>query len=235
MTSRSFSAACGCLSAMLVLHTAHVQQSRFRSGVDLVEVAVVAIDDSAHVVSGLTREDFDLREDGRSVPLATFAEVGPPVDAAASRASDGRFVILLLDDFVSSPSRTANIKRIARMFAERMGPNDISAVVRTNGSATTTTTDRRRILAAIENFRPNPTDLGSIDGKRRHVLRTLVDLSRQLEPVQHRRKALVCIGASTIFEPTEEAGRAGRTYGPEWFDAPRPARQSERRPLYRRP
>ena len=44
---------------------------------------------------GLTRDDFELLEDGKPVDIATFAEAG--TDARAS-LDDGRFVVLLLDD-----------------------------------------------------------------------------------------------------------------------------------------
>jgi hypothetical protein len=40
----------------------------------------------------------------------------------------------------------------------------------------------------------------------------ITELANQLEPVKHRRKALVCIGTPSIFDPIEPLGRSGLNY-----------------------
>jgi hypothetical protein len=47
-------------------------QPRFRTGVDLIVVPVVVRDAQNALVRGLTGEDFELREDGTPVTIATF-------------------------------------------------------------------------------------------------------------------------------------------------------------------
>jgi Ca-activated chloride channel family protein len=194
------------------------QLPRFRAGVNLVEVDVVVVDDDGKMVSGLTQDDFELREDGRRLPLATFVQAAD----AGSTQQESRFLVLLLDNLVAEPMMTTNIKSIARRFANRMGARDEMAVVLLDGGRGTSSTNRGQALAAIERFRP----LGGTI--RTHLyeetLSTIAGLTGQLAPVKHRRKTLVFIGSPQVFKPTETYGRQGdSTYSSEWFDAVRAA------------
>jgi VWFA-related protein len=210
--------AAGALALAFALSAAVLGQQRplFRGGVELVEVDAVATDERGIVVTGLTRDDFTVREDGQPVPITTFAAVDAD---QARRDADGRFVVLLLDNLLTPPEMTTPLKTIARGFVDRMGGHDVAGVAMLNGSASKTTTSRADIAAAIETFRYEASKIIPSEVVRKHALDMVRGLSQQLAPLRHRRKLLVCIGAAAAFTPTEPVGRAASTYSAEWTDA----------------
>jgi VWFA-related protein len=187
----------------------------FRTSVDYVEVDAVATDARGGVVTGLTRDDFTIREDGRAVEIRTFV---PVLADRETTDAEGRFVVLLLDNILTPPMLTTNVKAIAHRFADRMGPHDVAGVAMINGSATKTTTSRDAIAAAIDTFRYEASLILPIPVARRHALDMMRGLAQQLTPLRHRRKILVCIGGAAMFGPTEPAGRM-MTYSGEWAAA----------------
>src|SRR4026209_1646332 len=54
------------------------QPSRFRAGIDLVTVDAVVLDKDGNPVPGLTRQDFEVEEDGREQQITEFQSVGLP-------------------------------------------------------------------------------------------------------------------------------------------------------------
>ena len=58
----------------------------FKGGIDQVVIDVVVTDADGRVVPGLTAADFELLDDGKPQPLATFTEVALPL---APRAAAG--------------------------------------------------------------------------------------------------------------------------------------------------
>jgi VWFA-related protein len=218
-------------------------EAQFRSRTDLVEIAAVVVDEHGAPVDSLGQSDFEIKDDGRSVPLAAFAAVN--ADAAASPA-DGRLIVLLLDDVL--PTMTERIKQVATMFADRMTGEDVGAVLYLNGSRHTTTTNRDRMLRQIDKLKPSigatparrfsggndiasmPSDacaecgnfgsrLTPSDGNGRsasHVLETIAAVSRQLALVEHRRKTIICIGNAGLFDL--KVSERSRDYS-KWLDA----------------
>lgn len=204
------------VASLATVATAAQQAPRFRSRVELIEVDAVVVDDKGQVVTGLSRDDFEIFEDGHAIPIATFV---PVASADAPEQQESRFILLVLDDLATEITLTTKIQNVARMFAERMGPRDVVAVVPLNGGKGSTSTNRAQVLAAIDRFKPtfrrsSPTGWG---------LRTIADLADQMAHVKHRRKTIVCIGAAGLFSPTEPVTNGSPTYGPEWFDAVRAA------------
>lgn len=191
------------------------QEPAFRTRTDLIEVAAVASDDRGTPVNGLTRADFEVKEDGRIVSIVAFA---PPAMDEANLSSRGRFIILLLDDLAANPIRTTSIKNIARMFAERMGPRDIVAVTQLNGSVATTSTNRAQVLTAIDRFKPAGKTAMPFDQVSDHALDTIADLAHQVSKMSHRRKTLVWIGSSAVFDPEQHRERR---YSVKWAEASR--------------
>src|SRR5580698_828052 len=100
------------LTAPLVART----QPPFRSKTDLVEVSAIVTGPDSSSLAGLRADDFEVKEDGKSVPITAFAIVNSDF---ARRPSEGRFLVLLLDD--TDPTLTVRIKQIAHMFSDRMG------------------------------------------------------------------------------------------------------------------
>jgi VWFA-related protein len=189
----------GALVVLLPALLAAQSQPRFSTGVDLIVVPVIARNADNTFARGLTQSDFELREDGKPVSIATFAAVD--TDAPAS-LDDGRFIVLLLDDLASHASYTTRIKDVARSFANRMGPKDVMSVVLLNGGSSVTTQRRSEVLAAIDRAKSfGKAALAPGLNSTRHAMDTIASLSTQLARVQHRRKVLVAIGPSQTFNP----------------------------------
>jgi VWFA-related protein len=151
------------------------QPPAFKTGVNAVEVDVVVTDRDGHLVRGLSRDDFEVFEDGKPVAIATFSAVdapAAPVDAPTAAAHqsgtgigsnafpfDGRVILIVLDDYHVSfdAGRSEAAKRAARRAVERLGPADLAAVLTTSGrrvSQAEFTADKARLIAAIDTFFP---------------------------------------------------------------------------------
>ncbi len=63
----------------LTLATPGAQRSLFRSSVDLVQVWVTVTDAEGRLVTGLTRDDFAIFEDGLQQPISHFSDERVPV------------------------------------------------------------------------------------------------------------------------------------------------------------
>jgi VWFA-related protein len=143
----------------------------FQVEVNFVDIDAVVTDERGNFVSGLTREDFELFEDGKPQEISTFSLVDIPMPASARSApaipavSDvksnaqpisGRLYVIVLDDLNVSPLRSKVVISAARQFIERnFGPNDIAAVVHTSGrtdAGQEFTSERALLLAAIDRF-----------------------------------------------------------------------------------
>ena len=187
--------------------TAQSPQPRFRSTVDLLVVSTIVRNADNALTRGLTQDDFELYEDGKPVSIATFAEAN-----SDSRTSidDGRFVVLLLDDLATSPVYTTRIKQVAHGFADRMGPKDVMSVLYLNGGKSVTTQIRGEVHKAIDQMGPIGnavlSPVLSRGGKEQHAIQTIGSLANQLARVGHRRKVVVCIGPTAMFNPTPGVG-----------------------------
>jgi VWFA-related protein len=204
------------IALALSLGIAVQQRPLFRGGVDLVEVDAVATGRDGKIVRGLSRDDFEVREDGQPVAIKAFTAIDAD---RASADADGRMVVLLLDNVLTDAVWTTHLKTIAHDFATHMGPHDVAGVALLNGSASKTTTSRAAIDAAIEAFHYDASKIIPTSVMKKHALDMIHDLARALAPVKHRRKMLVCIGAAALFTPTESTGIGIAEHAPEWTDA----------------
>ena len=122
----------------------------FKVEVNYVEIDASVTDANGNFVRTLTRDDFQVLEDGKPQPLSVFSMVDIPIervdpplfakapipaDVATNRTPfDGRVFVLVLDDLNTRFNRTARTRAAARLFIERyVGANDIVAVVNTSG------------------------------------------------------------------------------------------------------
>jgi VWFA-related protein len=174
-------------------------QPRFGTRVDLQVVSAIARNADNSLARGLTRDDFELLEDGKPMPIATFAEVN--TDSRAS-LDDGRFIVLLLDDLATNPIFTTRIKEVAHAFVDRMGPKDVMSVTFLDGSSGTTTQSRGELHKAIDRRQGFGRAQSSPPGAG-HTMKTIGSLSTQLARVAHRRKLIVCIGPAGAFNPND--------------------------------
>src|SRR4051812_5231415 len=111
---------------------------------ELVQTDVMVFDKAGKFVDGLTREQFELKVDGRPVPAAFFERISTPLppgvgapgaaaaaaNAAIASRSHGRSVVFFVDDLHLTlnslgPTRAA----ITRFIDEEMAPGDLVAIV----------------------------------------------------------------------------------------------------------
>ena len=138
----------------------------FQVEVNYVDVDTIVTDEKGNFVSGLTREDFEVFEDGKPQKLEMFSYVELPVEPpdrfaflnrsvtsdsrSNGRAFEGRVYVIVLDDLDISPLRSGLVKKSAREFIDRhLGANDLAAVVYTSGRSDATqdfTSDRQLLV-----------------------------------------------------------------------------------------
>lgn len=185
-----------------------------KSGTAVVTVDAIALDDEGNVVTDSSAADFEVFEDGKPMPVTAFV---PPGGSAAPGQSP-RLVVLMLDDYTSPPLGIWRIKEMARGFVDRMGANDVMAVVTLNGGHATTSTSPEAARAAIEAFRPSPPTTIPQSSRNETALKAIRDLARQLEDVRQMRKTLVCLCSPYLF--TDATSRTTHTV---WLDTSRAA------------
>lgn len=144
----------------------------FRSEVNYVEVDVLVTDRDGNFVRGLTRDDFEIVDEGRPQTIDVFAEVDIPLERAEqplaatqpiepdvatnARPFDGRVYLIVLDDLHTAALRSTRVRDAARQFLERhFGANDLAAVVHTSGRPDASqefTSNKRLLLDAVDKF-----------------------------------------------------------------------------------
>jgi VWFA-related protein len=142
----------------------------FKVEVNYVEIDASVTDAQGNFVRTLSKDDFQITEDGKPQALTAFSMVNIPIervdpplfsktaippDVVSNRTPfEGRVFVLVLDDLNTRFSRTARSRAAARQFVERyVGANDIVAVVNTSGygkSMQEFTGNRALVLKAID-------------------------------------------------------------------------------------
>ena len=161
--------------AAILAHAAPAQPPppRFRAGVDVVQVAVIARDAAGNPVTDLGSSDFEVLEDGVPQRVVAFTRVSLPLFRPAAAAEPAapdipldvgtneslaaaRIFVLVLDALHVAPVRTLTVRQQARQFIEQhVGPGDLAAVFSPGGPPSATadfTNDRARLLAAVDSF-----------------------------------------------------------------------------------
>jgi VWFA-related protein len=103
----------------------------FGAGVDLVRLDVTVLDKDERPVQGLTREDFVIEEEGRRQAVESFepvivrggraagADEPPRLTGARLRApSEGRCLLIFIDDIHVSPPTIERVRQSLRRFLE---------------------------------------------------------------------------------------------------------------------
>lgn len=138
--------------------------------VSYVEVDAIVTDKDGNPVHGLTREDFEIKEDGKPqrVELAAPVEIpitrreplqrpAPEPDVRTNQQPfEGRLYLIVLDDLHTAALRSQGVRQAARRFVEQyFGDQDLAAVVYTSGRGDASqelTGSRRLLLASIDKF-----------------------------------------------------------------------------------
>jgi len=206
-----FGVAGTCLAAVTLIAA---QKPSPRPRTEFVELDAAVVDDNGQSVRGLHQEDFQIKEDGRPVVVTSFTEVSA---AGLRDRADGRSVVLVLDDTGVGPQATQVVRAIARLFVSRMRSADDVAVIRLTHRDDEVVGGLREALERIDEYRGGAVPFFGRETLE-NWLKTLANLAHQLEPIEHRRKLVVCIGARSlcdIFLPVPE----GSLLWPYWVDA----------------
>jgi VWFA-related protein len=171
----------------------------FRSEVGIVEIDAVVTDAAGNFVRDLTRDDFQIFEDGRPRPFSLFSLVEVPLLPSApltapepdvqtlGERQNGRIYVVVLDDLHTAALRTTLLKAAARRFIEQyFHSGDRAAIVYTGagqGSGQALTGSRRLLLSAIDRFRGQQMESaaeGRLDSYRRQQASDPADQSNRL-------------------------------------------------------
>jgi VWFA-related protein len=150
----------------------------FKVEVNYVEIDANVTDAQGKFVRALTKDDFQVLEDGKPQALTVFSMVDIPIeradpplfsktaippDVATNRTPfEGRVFVLVMDDLNTRFTLTARARAAARQFVERyVGANDLVAVVNTSGhgrSMQDFTSNRQLALKAIDGAMGNKAE-----------------------------------------------------------------------------
>jgi Ca-activated chloride channel family protein len=107
-------------AALVVAHAQEPQrgQTPFRAGVDLVSLNVIVTDGTAHYITDLTQEDFNVFEDGIKQDVTFFTKTNLPIALA-----------LLLDTSASMETKLATAQEAAIGFIRKLRSQDLAEVI----------------------------------------------------------------------------------------------------------
>jgi len=186
---------------------------------DLVEVDVVALDRHDQPVTDLRREDFTIKEDGHAVELKTFDSVS----ALGSLApDDGRVVVLMMDDIGVPAMGTSPMRQIAPVVLAPIGEGDEISVVRLASRSDEAFGDISTARDRIDSYRGGAVPFGMPDTPET-MLKMIAKIAGQLEPIDHRRKVILCLGLQAVCDVREPQTSGASVLWPAWVDALRAA------------
>jgi VWFA-related protein len=148
-----------------------------RTEVRVVEVPVVVRDPFLHAVDGLTRDDFEIHDNGRRQTITSFSvEHFVPGSVAASGDTTAapprpRFLALVFDDVHLLPEPLPPLKEAAKKFvAASLAPGDRAAVVRTSRSEKVDfISDAGALAAQIDRISPALVDASDDRDRCPHI------------------------------------------------------------------
>ncbi|HJR58730.1 MAG TPA: VWA domain-containing protein [Vicinamibacterales bacterium] len=204
------------LALLAATPAAGVQNPSDPAPARLLKIDAVALDRNDSPVPDLRKDELEVWIGRFRIPIETL-DVVTPKDPERSRRS----IVLLLDDLTLAPELISRTRAVARRFVNRMAPGDEMAVIGLNGGATKSTGDPAPLLGTIDAYNVRPSGLVRPDDVAAHVLTTITAISRQLAEAPARRRTIVGIGASWLFDTPIPAPSTGRTLRPEWVEAMR--------------
>jgi VWFA-related protein len=149
------------LSAAVTL-TLHAQKIGETVVVQVVEVPVTVVGSDGKPVRGLTKNDFELYDEGKRIPIDYFEMVDMKALAAGKTAAAPppavatRNFLLLFDLMNSAPGTIRRAGQAAKEFVvSQLGPRDLAAVATMTAEeglkvVTSFTPDRKMLTAAID-------------------------------------------------------------------------------------
>lgn len=149
---------------------AQAPQPTFRVQVDAIEIDASVTDARGNVVTDLTRDDFEILEDGRPQAITSFGLVNLPrvrserplfattaiePDVQSNDRSEGRLYVIALDQ-VAGQQILRTRRFVRRFIAQYFAPNDLGAVVflgqADHSRAQGLTSNPRLLLQSVDSF-----------------------------------------------------------------------------------
>jgi VWFA-related protein len=194
------------------------QAPTFKSRVEIVQLDVSVLDKRRQPVRGLTENDFTILEDGKPQKIVGFSTFDtddaappatgwmrdvPPDVTTNDMKAESRLFVLVMDDAMipQDPFSIRSSKEIAKSIIDKLGADDLTAVVFTGDNRKTQdfTNDKTKLLAALDKFNPGLTgysfggDTCGVDVDAWFYIsavRTLSNLADFLIAAPNRRKAV---------------------------------------------
>ena len=155
-------------------------------------IDVVALDRRDMPVTDLRPEELELWIGGYRIPIAD-------VVAVTAGSTEGRTVVVILDNGTVPPELMPRVKEAARLLVAKLAPGDRMAIVPLHGGALEASDDKAKLLRAIDAYSVQGFPF-RIEDAGEHVLRTVERISGALAEAGGRRKAIVAIGAGWLFD-----------------------------------
>lgn len=193
MPNRALLAALLVLAAALPLSAQLVETIEVR----VTNVDVVVTDAKGNPVPGLTKDDFELRENGQVQPITNFYEIGGAQLAAATSGTAGapapaeqaslppaevrqRRIVVFIDQYSIHPFRRNEVtKAIREALDNLMHPGDDLMIVVWNRQLEVLqqlTSDRTKIVQALDGLAQRSADGSFLDTERERIVRNARDL-----------------------------------------------------------
>jgi VWFA-related protein len=204
--------------AVTSLFAVTVAAQRLRSpaaAADLVELDAVVLDHDDRPVTDLRREEFTVKDDGRTVDLKTFSTV---TALGSSQPDDGRIVVLLMDDIGVPVMGTSPMQQIAPVVLSPIGDGDEVSVVRLASRSDEPFGDVTTARGRIDAYRGGAVPF-SVRDTPETVLRAVAKIAGQLESIDHRRKVILCLGLPSVCDVGEPLLGGNSVIWPAWVAA----------------
>ena len=204
-------------ASLLLFVTVHAaQRTTPPASIDLVEIDVAVLDRQGKPVTGLTARDFVVKEDGGPVEIKTFLETRP---TSPDDPDNIRSVTLLLDDVAIPAAGTQALQIIGKAFLQSADLHDEVSVIRLHNRTDEAFGDRSVAESRILQFQAAAFPFADFNTASETLTR-VADVSRQLGADDHRRKAIVCVGAPVICNIDEPSSSSVRPrHWSSWVDA----------------
>jgi VWFA-related protein len=206
-----------CLLALCILGPAPAAQRNPPSGTDgeLVELDIVALDKHQQPISDLRRDEFQIKENDRLVDITTFDYV---TTLGSLEPDDGRIVSLLMDDVGVGITGTSPMQQIALALLSPLGRGDELSIVRLSHDADEAFGDLTTARDRIAGYRGGMVPFSRRDTPET-VLKAVTKISTQLEAIDHRRKAIICLGLSAVCDVEDPPLGSHSVLWPHWVAA----------------
>lgn len=129
-----------------------------RTEVRIVEVPVVVRDSHFHAIAQLTKDDFEIEDNGTKQPITSFSVQNFKAQNSRKESPRPRFLALCFDDLHLLPALLKPIKDAAQRFVKTsLAPNDRVVIIRTSRSEHSQfTADVPTLLEQIDKITTTP-------------------------------------------------------------------------------